>query len=80
MGGKSARQRSGFFPPVAFVMPDRGNRSPRGSRLSVSDTLPILLIEDNPMDVDLTQRAFIRHKLANPLRVARDGQEALDLI
>ena len=61
-------------------MSDRGNRSPRGSRLSVSDTLPILLIEDNPMDVDLTQRAFIRHKLANPLRVARDGQEALDLI
>jgi CheY-like chemotaxis protein len=46
----------------------------------VSHTLPILLIEDNPMDVDLTQRAFIRHKLANPLTVARDGQEAIDLI
>ena len=43
-------------------------------------TLPILLVEDNPMDVDLTQRAFIRHNLANPLEVARDGQEALDLI
>ena len=61
-------------------MPGRGYRSPGGSGLSVSDTLPILLIEDNPMDVDLTRRAFIRHKLANPLRVARDGQEALDLI
>ncbi|MBA4142380.1 MAG: response regulator [Nitrosospira sp.] len=43
-------------------------------------TLPILLIEDNPMDVDLTRRAFIRHNLANPLEVARDGQEALDLV
>ncbi|KIO48310.1 response regulator [Nitrosospira sp. NpAV] len=43
-------------------------------------TLPILLVEDNPMDVDLTQRAFIRHNLANPLQVARDGQEALDFI
>jgi CheY-like chemotaxis protein len=32
------------------------------------------------MDVDLTRRAFIRHNLANPLNVARDGQEALDLI
>ena len=31
------------------------------------------------MDVDLTRRAFIRHNLANPLEVARDGQEALDL-
>jgi hypothetical protein len=41
---------------------------------------PILLVEDNPMDVDLTRRAFSRHNLANPLEVARDGQEALDLI
>ena len=32
------------------------------------------------MDVDLTRRAFIRRNLANPLKVARDGQEALDLI
>lgn len=32
------------------------------------------------MDVDLTRRAFIRHNPANPLNVARDGQEALDLI
>lgn len=43
-------------------------------------TLPILLIEDNPMDVDLTRRAFVRHNLANPLEVMRDGQEALDFI
>ena len=41
---------------------------------------PILLVEDNPMDVDLTRRAFERRKLTNPLLVARDGQEALDLI
>lgn len=42
--------------------------------------LPILLVEDNPMDVDLTRRAFSRHNLANPLEVARDGQEAVDFI
>ncbi len=46
----------------------------------MNTTLPILLIEDNPMDVDLTRRAFIRHNLANPLNVARDGQEAIDFI
>jgi len=46
----------------------------------MNTTLPILLIEDNPMDVDLTRRAFIRHNLANPLDVARDGQEAVDFI
>jgi CheY-like chemotaxis protein len=42
--------------------------------------MPILLVEDNPMDVDLTRRAFSRHNLSNPLEVARDGKEALDLI
>lgn len=39
--------------------------------------LPILLVEDNPVDVDLTLRAFARHKFANPVHVARDGEEAL---
>lgn len=38
---------------------------------------PILLVEDNPQDVDLTLRAFKRHNLANPIFVARDGEEAL---
>lgn len=38
---------------------------------------PILLVEDNPMDVDLTKRAFAKRKLVNPLLVARDGEEAL---
>lgn len=41
---------------------------------------PILLVEDNPMDVDLTRRAFARRRLANPLLVARDGQEAVDML
>ncbi len=38
---------------------------------------PILLVEDNPVDIDLTLRAFARRKLANPVLVARDGEEAL---
>lgn len=38
---------------------------------------PILLVEDNPMDVDLTLRAFRQRKLPNPIEVARDGEEAL---
>jgi DNA-binding response OmpR family regulator len=39
---------------------------------------PILLIEDNPDDEDLTCRAFRRSNIANELDVVRDGQEALD--
>ena len=38
---------------------------------------PILLVDDNPMDVDLTLHAFKRSRLANPIEVARDGAEAL---
>jgi CheY-like chemotaxis protein len=38
---------------------------------------PILLVEDNPMDVDLTVRAFKRRHVTNPIEVARDGEEAL---
>jgi CheY-like chemotaxis protein len=41
---------------------------------------PILLVEDNPMDLDLTRRVFIRRRLANPLLVARDGAEAVALV
>lgn len=44
-------------------------------------TIPsILLVEDNPMDVDLALRAFRRRKLANRIEVVRDGEEALALM
>jgi CheY-like chemotaxis protein len=40
----------------------------------------ILLVEDNPHDVELTLAAFGRNKLANDVVVARDGAEALDYL
>ncbi|HWR78089.1 MAG TPA: response regulator [Thiobacillus sp.] len=41
---------------------------------------PILLVEDNPVDLDLTLRALAKRKLTNPMQVARDGAEALSWI
>lgn len=41
---------------------------------------PIFLVEDNPMDLELTRRAFAKHRLGNPLLVARDGVEALEML
>lgn len=40
----------------------------------------ILVVEDNPVDIDLMRRAFERRNLTNPLEVARDGVEALDFL
>jgi two-component system, response regulator len=40
----------------------------------------ILLVEDNPRDVELTMRAFKRARLTNPIHVAQDGVEALDFL
>ena len=40
----------------------------------------ILLVEDNPSDVELTKRAFEKKNLANALVVAHDWQEALDYL
>lgn len=40
----------------------------------------ILLVEDNPSDIALTQRAFSKSRVANGLIVVEDGQEALDYL
>ena len=40
----------------------------------------ILMVEDNPADVRLTQEAFRNGKIHNTLSVARDGVEAMDYL
>ena len=42
--------------------------------------MEILLIEDNPEDVEITLRAFQRHNLAHKIHVVRDGEEALECL
>lgn len=40
----------------------------------------ILLVEDDPQDVELTLDALAEYKLANQIAVARDGVEALEYL
>jgi CheY-like chemotaxis protein len=41
---------------------------------------PSLLVEDNPMDLDLTLQAMEEHRVATPVVTCRDGEEALRYI
>ena len=40
----------------------------------------ILLVEDDPQDVELTLRAFRSENVKSPIEVVRDGEEALDYL
>ena len=44
------------------------------------NTIEILLVEDNPDDVELTLRALKKQNITNRIEVVRDGAEALDFI
>ncbi len=45
-----------------------------------NNSVEILLVEDNPNDVELTLHAFAKSNLANPIKVLRDGAEALEYL
>jgi two-component system, response regulator len=46
----------------------------------MTNGMDILLIEDNPEDVEITLRAFRKHQVANKIHVVRDGEEALECL
>jgi CheY-like chemotaxis protein len=48
--------------------------------MEMNDLKRILLVEDDPKDVELTLGALSEQNLANEIAVARDGVEALDYL
>jgi two-component system, chemotaxis family, response regulator Rcp1 len=43
-------------------------------------SVEILLVEDNPVDVMITKKAFSAGRVSNNLHVAEDGEEAMDFL
>jgi two-component system response regulator len=48
--------------------------------MTEDDIVQILLVEDNPNDLELALHALRKNNLANHIEVVRDGAEALDFI
>jgi CheY-like chemotaxis protein len=46
----------------------------------MSGTVNLLLVEDDDVDVQGFRRAFAKTKIANPITVAKDGIEALEIL
>jgi CheY-like chemotaxis protein len=51
-----------------------------GQRSGSGEAIEILLVEDNPIDVELTKSAFKKAQITNSLNVVNDGEEALDFV
>jgi CheY-like chemotaxis protein len=45
-----------------------------------NEGLEVLLVEDDPDDLELTLNALHEARITNPIQIARDGEEALDYI
>ena len=50
------------------------------NNLSMANLINILLIEDDEVDIMNVQRAFRKNNITNPLHIARNGLEALELL
>ncbi len=76
-GGPSGRV--GVAPRRPYNMTMTADRSHLSSTSQV-EQIEIVLVEDNPDDVELTRRALRRGHICNPIVVASDGDEALCIL
>ena len=65
--------------PILFS-PNETPDAEHRSRAPSTESVDIVLVENNSNDANLTLEAFTRAHLANTVRVATDGSEALDLL
>ena len=46
----------------------------------IHNQVNVLLVDDDDVDVDVVKRGFQKHKIANPIVVAQDGVEAIEIL
>jgi two-component system response regulator len=46
----------------------------------MSDAFEILIVEDNPLDLEMTLRGLRKANIVNRIEIARDGAEALEIL
>jgi two-component system, response regulator len=68
--------------PTLFATSDAGARKAGSHKFGpgLKEFVDILLVEDDPNDVELTLQAFKEYRFANLVHVVRDGAEALDYV
>jgi len=44
------------------------------------ERMPILLVEDDPDDIEITRRAFLENHITHPLYIVRDGEETIEFL
>jgi CheY-like chemotaxis protein len=79
VGGVRARIRRDLQVPVAQVTKATWIQASDGGLLP-DKVLNILLVEDDQVDVMNVRRAFEKNHIANPLYVATNGLEALEML
>jgi CheY-like chemotaxis protein len=55
-------------------------RSPGPARAEAARLVQILLVEDNPADIELTRQAFAEGRVANEVHVVGDGEAAMQFL
>ncbi|HVV73081.1 MAG TPA: helix-turn-helix domain-containing protein [Verrucomicrobiae bacterium] len=68
---------SALFEPLDGTAPANRLSGAQGGKERAVD---ILLVEDNPKDVELSMKAFAAARLTNPVEVVQNGADALDFI
>ncbi|GIW79375.1 MAG: two-component system response regulator [Gemmatales bacterium] len=66
--------------PGMWLRPFKPTATESGMQMASHKTVHVLLVEDDEVDVEAVKRSFQKARIANPLHVASDGDDALNIL